>query len=179
MENQSRFDPSRKTTGAIYVDAQKSSHDAYILNGDLTNELTKSLVDDLNDDIRSLPFGNDIFYVTVHEKKDITMPRAIKRVLYNSLYRPYPEDDTIVFKVNPSSNEVRFCWCLPHRDEMDNILMNENLYDKNYVLRIKSWMNHRLEYFGFFKDYDGHWWENDKFEDDKMEKKPSLITSSR
>ncbi len=175
MENQSRFDPTRKTVGATYLDAQKAPHDVSVLNGDLTNELMKSLVDDLNDAIRSQPFENRPFYITVHEKKDITMPRAIKRVLYNSIYRPYPEDDTLVFKVDPISNIVEFCWCLPHRDEMDNILMNELLYDKEYVMRIKAWMDHRLEYFGFFKDFDEHWWENDKFKDSKMEKRPSLI----
>lgn len=178
MENQSRFDPTRKTVGATYLDAQKAPHDVSIQNGDLTNELMKSLVDDLNDAIKSQPFGDRTFYVTVHEKKDITMPRAIKRVLYNSLYRPYPEDDTIVFKIFPTSNTVKFCWCLPHRDEMDNFLMNEFMFDKEFIMRIKAWMNNKLEYFGFFKDFDEHWWENDKFEDSKMEHKSKLLIPS-
>ena len=149
MINQSRIDPTRKTVGAIYNEAQKNCSDAFVVNGDLTRELTTSLVDDLNETIESDPFDGKPFYITVYEKKDLQMKRAILRRLYVSKYRPYPEDDTLVFYVEPRSNNVKFCWCLPHSSEMDNILLNFLDYDKNLVEDIRAWKSENLEHFGF------------------------------
>lgn len=147
--HQSRIDPTRKTVGAIYNEAQKNNTDAYVINGDLTHELTNSLVDDLNKTIASNPFDGKPFYITVYEKKDLQMKKALLRRLYVTKYRPYPEDDTVVFYVEPRSNNVKFCWCLPHSSEMDNILMNFLHYDKNLVADIRAWKAENLEHFGF------------------------------
>lgn len=149
MTHVSTIDPTRKTVGAIYNEAQKNNSDAFVVNGDLTHELTNSLVDDLNETIASDPFDGKPFYVTIYEKKDLQMKRAIIRRLYVSKYRPYPEDDTIVFHVEPRSNNVKFCWCLPHSSEMDNILINFLNYDKNLVADIRAWKAYNLEHFGF------------------------------
>lgn len=151
MNNTSRIDPTRKTVGSIYLDAKKSCSDSYVINGDLTRELTNSLVDDLNKTIASNPFDGKPFYITIYEKKDLQMKTAILRRLYVSKYRPYPEDDTIVFHVEPRSNNVKFCWCLPHSSEMDNILVNFLSYDKNLVADIKAWKDVDMEHFGFRK----------------------------
>ena len=145
----SQFDPSRETVGSIYLNAAKNNTDSHVINGDLTHELSKSLVDDLNETIVSNPFEGRPFYIAVYEKKDLKMPRMILRRLYTTLYRPYPEDDTIVFFVEPKSNTVKFCWCLPHSSEMDNMLMNFSLFDKNMIEDIRAWKNHNLEHFGF------------------------------
>ena len=107
----SQFDPSRKKVGQIYNDLAKSNTDTHVECGDLARELTKSLVEDLNDTIASNPFDGKPFYITVYEKKDLQMKRAILRRLYVSKYRPYPEDDTVVFYVEPRTNNVKFCWC--------------------------------------------------------------------
>ena len=147
----SQYDPSRKTVGAIYRDAQISSHDSSVECGDLTRELQKSLVDDLNETIASNPYNGNPFYITVHEKKDLMMPRAILRRMITSPKRPYPEDDTIVFYVDPVNNVTEFCWCLPHWTEMDNVLINAHQYDKEYVNDIKAWKANNLEHFGIFK----------------------------
>jgi hypothetical protein len=176
MENQSSIDPSRKTVGAIYRDAQMASHDSHVINGDLTHELQKSLADDLNEAIKSLPFGMSSFFITVHEKKDLQMPRAILRRLIKTKYRPYPEDDTIVFWVDPSSNDVRFCWCLPHWSEMDNILMNANLFNHEMVAQIRAWKNLDLYHFGFTKDDMGNWKANPNFSDKRLEKKAVVLS---
>ena len=151
VDTSSRYDPSRKTVGAIYRDAQISSHDSSVECGDLTRELQKSLVDDLNDTIASNPYEGKSFYIVVHEKKDLQMPRAILRRMITSVKRPYPEDDTLVFFVNLETNTTEFCWCLPHWSEMDNVLINAHQYEKEYVNDIKAWKDNNLEHFGIFK----------------------------
>lgn len=150
-EDTSRFDSSRKTAGAIYREAAENNTDEFVECGDLSRELTKSLVDDLNECITSDPFEGRPFYITIYEKKDLQMKRAILRRLYTSLYRPYPEDDTVVFFVDPRSNTVKFCWCLPHHTEMDNMLSNSGLYDFNMINDIRAWKSEDLDYFGFHK----------------------------
>jgi hypothetical protein len=154
-KQKSTIDPSRDTVGQIYVDAQTNR--APVVVGDVANELTKSLVDDLNETLQSDPYDGKPFYVTIYEKKDLQMKSAIIRRLYTTKYRPYPEDDTVVFKTNPANGETRFCWCLPHWSEMDNILMNSDQYDKQFVIDIKNWKAHKLEQFGFFQTEDNNW----------------------
>lgn len=155
--NVSSFDPNRLTVGAQYLAIQKQGADS-VLNGDLTHELTKSLVDDLNDTITSNPFNDRPFYILVHETKDLQMKRAIKRRILKQLYRPYPEDDTLVYYVDPKACITKFCWCLPHSTEMDNILKNRHLYHPDYIQDILAWKLNFLEWFGFsmnlFKPYD-------------------------
>jgi hypothetical protein len=80
-------------------------------------------------------------------------------------FRPYPEDDTMVFWVDPATNDVRFCWCLPHWSEMDNILMNHNLFEPEIVAQIKYWKSYDLHAFGFTKDDMGNWIPNPKWKD--------------
>jgi hypothetical protein len=168
MENQSKYDPSRKTVGAIYRDAQLHNTEKSVQNGDLTNELMSSLVCDLNDTIASDPYEGRPFFITVHEKKDLAMPKMLLRRIVTSLYRPYPEDDTVVFSVDPKSNDVRFCWCLPHWSEMDNMLANETLFDRTMIEEIRSWKNLDLYAFGFRKDPMGNWEANPFREDSLM-----------
>ena len=177
MDNQSKYDPSRKTVGAMYREAQLSSHDPYVLNGDLTNELLSSLVEDLNETIQSKPFQERPFYITVHEKKDLQMPRAILRRMITTLYRPYPEDDTLVFSVDPVSNSTLFCWCLPHWSEMDNMLENENLFDKTMIAHIKAWKALDLHHFGFTKDSSGNWMPNEHFKDKPLIKPRRILSA--
>jgi len=147
----SKIDPTRNTVGSIYREAALNNTDEYVINGDLTHELMKSFVFDLNETIASDPFDGREFYITVYEKKDLQMNRAILRRLYKSLYRPYPEADTVVFYVNPKTNKVKFCWCLPHQHQMDDVLMNFTLYDKNYVSDVQAWKAVNLKHFGFDK----------------------------
>lgn len=147
--HQSLIDPTRKTVGAIYNELQKNNASSFVEVGDLARELTTSLVDDLNDTIASRPFGNEEFYICINEKKDLQMKSSIIRRPYCMKYRPYPEDDTVVFHVNPVTNDVKFCWCLPHHTEMDNILLNPLLYNKDLVADIKAWKAYDMKHFGF------------------------------
>jgi hypothetical protein len=171
MNNQSTYDPSRKTVGAIYRDAQMAPHDSHVTNGDLTNELMSSLICDLNETIASNPFDGKPFYITIHEKKDLQMPRAILRRMITTKYRPYPEDDTVVFSVDPKTNDIRFCWCLPHHTEMDNMLANENLFNTEMVYQIKCWKRLDLQCFGFMKDQIGNWIPNPNHEDRQLQER--------
>lgn len=154
-DNVSKYDPSRDTVGAIYKGIQKPGSEDTLTAGDVVNELMKGLVDDLNETIASNPFDGRSFYITIHEKKDLQMPRAFLRRLIKTEYRPYPEDDTTVFRVNPKSGDVRFCWCLPHWSEMDNMLANEWQYDREMISHIKAWKANDLTPFGFGKDSEG------------------------
>lgn len=140
----------RDTVGSIYQQAQKNSTQGLLLQ-DVGSELAQSLVDDLNESIASNPFEGKDFYINVVEERDLQMKNAIKRRLFVSLYRPYPEDNTLVFHVEPNTNRVSFCWDIPHHSELPNILINEHLYDKEYVQRIKQWLNNDLTNFGFVK----------------------------
>jgi hypothetical protein len=177
MENQSKYDPSRKTVGAIYRDAQMSSHDSHVINEDLTAVMMSSLVEDLNETIcdGSIEHGNKPFYITVHEKKDLQMPRALLRRMIKTKYRPYPEDDTMVFYVDPAINDIRFCWCLPHWSEMENMIANHQLFHDDLVNEIRAWKAHDLHHFGFMKDEMGNWKPNPKWKDKVMgEDKPKF-----
>lgn len=174
MENQSKYDPNRKTVGAIYRDAQLDNTEDYIQVGDMSRELMSSLIEDLNDTIQSKPFGEKPFYITVHEKRDLQMKNAFLRRMITTLYRPWPEDDTVVFWVDPPSNTVKFCWCLPHQSQMDNILANPLLY-KDQLAEVLAYRAFDLYYFGFQKDAIGNWFPNDNFEDKKLEAKKSNL----
>lgn len=174
-ENISHYDPSRKTVGAIYRDAQLYG-EKQIITGDMNFEMRKSLVDDINETIvkGSKQFEGRPFYITVHEKRDLQMKNAFIRRMIKTVYRPYPEDDTLVFKIIPYTNSVYFCWELPHRSNMLNILACPDLYDQGDILRYRQWENMQLDCFGFMKDAEGNWRENPLYGGDKLlESKPS------
>lgn len=141
----------RDTVGTIYLDAQKNSAEGLTI-GDINDEMVHGLVDDLNKSIQSNPFGNNKpFWINVVEERDLQMPNSFKRRLYNFEKRPYPEDNTLVFYIEPESNKVCYCWDLPHHSEMWNILSNTHLYPEEYIQRIKEWQNYDLTNFGFKK----------------------------
>lgn len=144
----SSIDPTRETYGAIYNKAQQEG-EKLVEIGDMSRELTNSLVDDLNETIASNPYDGEIFYITVYEKKDLQMPNSILRRLYTTKYRPYPEDDTIVFKVNPKNQHLDFCWCIPHHTEMLNVITNVSQFDKALVDDVLAWRANDLKHFGF------------------------------
>ncbi len=161
MNNKSQYDNSRETVGAIYRQAQLRG-ERQIITGDMNFEMRKSLVDDINDTIKegTVEFEGKKFYIEVYERWDLMMKRALVRRLYKSKYRPYPEADTMVFKVLPYAEEVYFCWDLPQRGHMINELSNPDLYDPERLSKFRRWENMQLEHFGFSKDYEGNWIEN-------------------
>lgn len=161
---QSLYDPTRKTVGAMYNDLHKKSPDR-VQVGEVCTEVMKSLCNDINEAIAMKPFGDESFYIHIHEKKDWQMPDALRRIVRHMRYRPYPEDDTTVFWHNPRTAETRFCWCLPHHSEMYNILANENLFDHDLVEELKAWKRVDLYYFGFTKNDEGNWIANPNFKD--------------
>ena len=170
-KGESLFD-DRDTVGKIYRDAQmKQKKGETVEAGDMIRELESSLVTDLNDTIVSKPYGDRDFYITVHEKKDLAMPRMLLRRMLTSKYRPFPEDDTIVFWVDPVSNRVEFCWCLPHWSEMENMLANSNLYESAMITQIRDFRNENYWNFGFKKDEMGNWIANDSFADKPLKER--------
>ncbi len=170
--SKSKYNPKRKTVGAIYRDAQMKNQDATLKIGDISHELTNSLVEDLNETIKSNPFDNKPFFITVHESKQLHMKKCIARRMIVTQYRPYPEDDTVVFHVDPEKNETRFCWCLPHWSEMDNVLNTVKLYPNEYVMQIRAWKAVDLHNFGFKKDPMGNWTPNEHHSDELLSGKP-------
>ena len=173
MENESQFRPGGLTVGAIYRQAQIENKEKSVECGDLTHDIMKGLVDDLNQAIISDPLRGKPFYIRIMEKKDLAMPRMIHRDLYIVAFRPYPEADSLVFWADPSSNTVKFCWCLPANYEMDNMLNNPDLYDHDMLTQIKAWKRHDLYAFGFRKNMEGNWEENPHYAYDVvMELKP-------
>lgn len=174
MQNQSKYDPTRKTVGAIYRDAQFSG-EKQIITGDMNYEMRKSLVEDLNDTIKqgSVEMEGRPFYITVHEKRDLQMKNAFLRRMIKTKYRPYPEDDTLVFRSIPYTNETYFCWELPHRSNMINMLACPDIYNPSELQLYRHWENDRLEHFGFMKNEEGNWKENPLYRGDKLVAKDS------
>jgi len=173
----------RETVGTIYKNAQLYG-EKQLITGDAAHELTKSLAEDLNEAIEkgTKELEGRPFYITVHEKKDLQMKSAILRRMIRTEYRPYPEDDTVVFHIKPAYNDVLFCWCLPHWSDMDNVLMNSNLYEhtkdgKQFVGRIRAWKNMRLEHFGFMPDENGNNIPNPNYKGDELLKKPEVAVA--
>jgi hypothetical protein len=170
MEHRSTFDPTRKTAGAIYREAQIEGERGVIV-GDVNHEIKKGLVKDINEAIEEGLKDPDLegkpFYLAIYEKQDLMMKRVLVRLRKITKYRPYPEQDSMVFHVYPGG-DIYFCWELPHRSQMINILMNEMLYDKSYVSLIRRWENIQLEHFGFTKDENGNWIENKMYGGDML-----------
>jgi hypothetical protein len=170
MDNKSFIDPTRKTAGAIYRDAQINNTEKTVIVGDLNYELRKSLVEDINDTIYvgNQEYEGRPFYITVYEKWDYQMTKAFVRRLVKTLYRPYPEADTSVYKVIPASNEVYFCWDLPHRSNMLNMLACPDIYDAKDLSLYKAWEYMNLEQYGFAKNDEGNWIANPFYTGDKL-----------
>ncbi len=160
MENKSIIDPTRSTAGAIYRDAQINGERGVII-GDVTHEIKKDLVKDINEAIQQgmKEMGDKPFYLAIYEKYDLMLKKGLVRIRKITKYRPYPEQDMLAFHIYPNG-DVYFCWELPHRSQMMNMLMNPDLYDHAQIDQIKRWENLQLEYFGFTKDSEGNWIEN-------------------
>ena len=169
MTGKSLYDPSRDTVGKIYRDAQfNNAHEDAIEIGDMSNELTRDLITDINEALTQFDKKEVPYYLVIHEKKDLQMKQAfLRRMLYFG-YRPWPEDDTVVFRKNPKTQELRFCWALPHWSEMDLILMNESHFDKSFVEDIKAWKSYDLKHFGFVEDPELKWIPDPNFKDRKV-----------
>jgi hypothetical protein len=174
MEHQSKIDPSRETVGKIYRDAQINAEEGVVI-GDVNHEIKKDLVKDINEAIEAgtKEMGDKPFYLAIYEKYDLMLKRGLVRIRKITKYRPYPEQDSMVFHVYPGGT-VYFCWELPHRSQMMNILMNSNLYPPEQVQMIKRWENIQLEYFGFKKDDEGNWVENELFRGDHLMGAPAV-----
>jgi hypothetical protein len=174
-EYKSHFDPTRNTVGSIYRDAQINGEKGVII-GDVNHEIKKDLVKDINEAIelgsKSDEFSNKPFYVAIYEKYDLMLKCGLVRIRKITKYRPYPEQDSMVFHVYPGGS-IFFCWELPHRTQMMNILMNPDFYDAEYIQMLRDWENIRLENFGFKKDDEGFWVENELYRGDKVLALPS------
>lgn len=162
----SQYDPSRDTVGKIYRDLQINSKGDHILVGDMTNEIMKDFKVDVEEGLaacfkhsKNKNEGRP-FYLMIHEKKDLQMKNALCRVRHYFGFLPWPEDDTTVFYGNPKTNSVHFCWSIPHSSEMDNIIMNPNLFDPLLVMQVKAWKAFDLRPFGFIESQDFGWIPN-------------------
>jgi hypothetical protein len=161
------YDPTRENIGKIYRDLQIQNTPEYIEIGDMGRELANSLLEDINEAFASFDLkGRKSYFLLIEEKKDLQMKQAILRRMHYFGYRPYPEDNTIVFWRNPKNQETKFCWCLPHHSEMDLTLMNQDQFDPEYISQIKAWKDVDLKPFGFY--YQGKefkWIPNPKWKD--------------
>ena len=185
-KSKSLYDQSRDTVGKIYRDANMNNHEAMIEVGDMSREMTTSLVEDMNKAIGEFDLGIGVsaekigkpYYLMIHEKKDLQMKRAILRRMLYFGYRPWPEDDTVVFWRHPKKDILRFCWALPHWSEMENILHNPDQFCPEFVFQIKSWKDYQMRAFGFYyKDDTDKWVPNPKWRDQELPK-PKTAQSS-
>jgi len=170
MGIQSKIDPTRNTVGSIYREAQINGEKGVVI-GDVNHEIKKDLVTDINEAIEIGMKDDELkgkpFYLALYEKYDLMLKRGLVRIRKITKYRPYPEQDMMLFHVYPNG-DIYFCWELPHRSQMINIVMNPGLYPHEQVEQIKRWENLQLEYFGFTKDEMGNWVENMFYRGDSL-----------
>lgn len=168
MDFKSKIDPTRNTVGSIYRDVQIHGEKGVVI-GDVNHEITKDLVKDINEAIEqgSKEMERKPFYLAIYEKYDLMLKKGLVRIRKITKYRPYPEQDMMCFHIYPNG-DIYFCWELPHRSQMMNILMSPDLFDPARVEMIKRWENLQLEYFGFSKDNDGNWVENPLYRGDYL-----------
>lgn len=140
----------RDTVGSTYIKAQKNKT-AGLTIGEINDEMVKSLLEDIEGCMNRNPFEDRPFYINIVEERDLQMPNTFKRRIFETLYLPYPEDNTLVFYIKPKSGDIFYCWDLPHHSEIPNIITNEHLYDNEYIKSITAWMRNDLENFGFIK----------------------------
>jgi hypothetical protein len=182
MDFKSQIDPTRNTVGSIYRDAQINGEKGVVI-GDVNHEIKKDLVKDINEAIEQgeKQMEGKPFYLAIYEKYDLMLKKGLVRIRKITKYRPYPEQDSMVFHVVGGS--VYFCWELPHRSHMMNILMSPELFESSYVDLIRRWENFQLEHFGFTKDDNGNWIENKLYRGDSLmgssdgQKKISIVIS--
>lgn len=160
MDFRSSIDPTRNTVGSIYRDAQINGERGVVI-GDVNHEIKKDLVKDINEAIEQgqKAMGDKPFYLSIYEKYDLMLKKGLVRIRKITKYRPYPEQDMMCFHIYPNG-DIYFCWELPHRSQMMNILLSPDLFDQSQVEMIRRWENIQLEYFGFTKDNEGNWVEN-------------------
>lgn len=168
LENRSLIDPTRKTVGAMSIDAQAHGERGIEI-GNIAEEMMKGLVEDINIAIKSNPFNDQPFYIQITEQKDLQMKNAFRRMVNKWIKRPWPEDGTDVFKHDPRAFITYFCWSIPHHSFMDNIIMNPELNHPDDVAEIKSWKSLELHCFGFMKDEWGNWVPNPLWKDIPIE----------
>lgn len=140
----------RETVGSIYIEAQKDTTKGLLLQ-DFNNPMVVDFVEDLNVTITSNPYDGRPFYINVVEERDLQMKNAFKRRMFTTLYRPYPEDNTLVYYTEPKNEKTYFCWDIPHHSEFYNVLSNFTLYDNEYIARIREWTEGDLSNLGFIK----------------------------
>lgn len=182
MDLTSSIDPTRNTVGSIYRDAQMNGERGVVI-GDVNHEIKKDLVKDINEAIEQGEKAMDgkPFYLAIYEKYDLMLKKGLVRIRKITKYRPYPEQDSMVFHI--VGGLVYFCWELPHRSQMINILTNPGLYADEQVAMIERWDNLQLEYFGFKKDENGNWVENMLYRGDWLmgsddgKKKPTIVVA--
>ena len=171
----SHYDPSRDTVGKIYRDLQINKSEDSIEIGDMSRELTTSLVEDINEAIKNFDKKEKPYFIMIEETRDLQMKNAIKRRIHYFGYRPWPEDNTTVFWKDPKSQEICFCWCLPHWSEMDLTLSREWEYEPEYIFHIRAWKEVNLNPFGFVNHPELKWIPNPKWKDKPMKSHSSNI----
>ena len=170
MTNQSMFDPTRKTVGAISNEVRSVDTKSMQI-GDINNEMLKGFVDDVNSALEDgrKQFPNQTFFVLVTEKWEYQMGNALYRKMALFTKRPYPEANTTCFKYDHTSKTVKYCWDLPMRHEMWNIKAASTIFEGQVLADIEAWERNELEHFGLMKDELGqHWVENPHFKDREM-----------
>lgn len=176
-KNRSIYDPTRENIGKIYRDLQMkgAENPEYIEIGDMSRELTTSLIEDINEAIQNFDKREKPYYLMVEEKRDLQMKNAIARRIHYFGYRPWPEDNTTVFWKDPKLQELRFCWCLPHWAEMDNTLLHEAEFEPEYIHKIKSWKEFDLKPFGFYHHEELKWIPNPNHKDVPIEQFKRIV----
>ena len=171
MEHKSLFNDKRKTVGAISNEIRNTDTKSMLV-GDINHEMLKGFIDDVNSALEDgrKEFPGQTFFVLVTEKWEYQMKNALVRKIALFKKRPYPEANTLCFKYDHNSKDVKYCWDLPMRHEMENIKLNRDIFEYDVIQDIIAWENNQMEHFGLMKDKLGeHWVENPHFKDRPMD----------
>lgn len=65
------------------------------------------------------------FYICVQNRRERTMSNVIRSQFYTRQTRPSPTYDLTLYWYNPKDENLRFVWCIPDKEAVDNLIENE------------------------------------------------------
>ncbi len=119
---------NNQTVGQAAIDLmQKGDQQQSVI--DTQREMQKNYVDNL---IEAAKRGEDLFgktkpfYICVQNRRERLLNNVIRSQFYPRQTRPSPTYDLSLFWYEPCSENLRFVWCIPDKEAVENLISNEN-----------------------------------------------------
>lgn len=111
-----------KTVGAAAIELQ-SKADGKQSVMDTKDAMLKSYPDALVKCAKSKDW-TEPFYVCVQSRRERLLNNVIRNQFYARKTRPIPQFDLALYHYDPSTEDLRFVWCIPDKESVINIMVN-------------------------------------------------------